>query len=126
MKYLPLLLVVLLAGFTRAQTDSHSMKQILGSARVIGFIGGESHDRYLIHLQKGQKLIVQLVWKLENNTADFTLSKSGNFENATPVQFGVFSTQPTRWVGVIPQSANYFLYVTAYPTAEYTLWVKVE
>lgn len=121
-----LLLAILLSGFTCAQTDSQGLKQILGSARVIGFIGGESHDRYLIHVQQGQKLIVELDWKRQNNTADFTLSTSGNFENATPVEFGIFSKQRTRWVGIIPKSNDYFLFVTAYPSAQYTLWVKVE
>ncbi len=122
MKFSWVLVVLLLCGLTRAQTNM-SAKRILGSA----IIGGESHDAYVIKALKGQILTLQLTWKLENkNSASFSISRSASFFSAEPVKFGRFSSKQTRWVGKIPASGDYFMFVVAHSTAEYRLWVKLQ
>jgi hypothetical protein len=124
MKFSWVLVLLLLGGLTRAQTESPA-KRILGSAILRGVVGGESHDAFVIKALKGQTLTLQLSWKLEaKNTASFVLSRSASFFSAEPVQFGRFSSDQKRWVGKIPVSSDYFVFIVAHPTAQYTLWVK--
>jgi hypothetical protein len=119
------ILVLLLCGLTRAQTESPA-KRILGSAIIKGFVGGESHDAYVIQAKQGQMLKMYFTWKPEsNNSASFSISQSASFFTANPVSFGRFSSNQRRWVGKIPKSTNYYIFVVAHPTAAYTLWLKL-
>jgi hypothetical protein len=36
-------------------------------ATIKGFIGGESHDMYVIHAHQGQSMMVELSWKIEHD-----------------------------------------------------------
>ena len=75
-----------------------------------GFIGGESHDSYLIRARKGQTLIVRLSWRREGeNLASFSVKESPDYYTAEPVKFGTESDDGKRWVGRIPKSGNYYI-----------------
>ncbi len=119
------IVALLLAGLTRAQPQTPA-KRILGSAVVEGFVGGESHDAYVLKAIKGQTLTLQLTWKPKDNLGSLSISRSTSFFSADPVSFGRFSNQQQRWVGQIPQTADYYLFVVAHPTADYKLWVKLQ
>jgi hypothetical protein len=125
MKFSWILVLLLLSGLTRAQTEVPA-KRILGSAILRGVVGGESHDAFVIKAVKGQTLTLQLSWKLEDkNTASFVISRSASFFSAEPVKFGRFSSDQKRWVGKILSSGDYFVFVVAHPVAQYTLWLKI-
>jgi hypothetical protein len=71
-------------------------------------------------------MAVQISWKREeDNHASFTVSASPNFFAGEPLKFGKESDGGKRWTGKSPKTSDYFIYVVAHPTAEYTLRVKV-
>ncbi len=108
-----------------AQSDTTPKKRLQIPATAKGFIGGESHDSYVIKARKGQMITVQISWQREDgNRASFTVSKSMNFFNGDPVKFGKESLNGKRWTGKIPQTGNYYIYVVAHPTAKYTLKIS--
>jgi len=93
---------------------------------VSGYIGGESHDSYVIRAGKGQTLSVQISWRrVADNRAEFTVRESPDFFDSTPVIFGAESHQGKQWRGTIPKTGDYYIYVVAHPTAHYTLRVSV-
>ena len=101
-------------------------KRLHSPATVHGLIGGESHDSYVIHASKGQTMTVQISWQREeDNRAEFTVNRSANF-NDTPVKFGKESDKGRIWSGKIPGTGDYYIYVVAHPTAQYTLKVTVK
>ena len=74
---------------TQAQTETTPKKRLNSPATVKGFVGGESHESYVIRVQKGQTLMVQISWvRKDDNKAEFTISRSANFFSAEPVKFG--------------------------------------
>ena len=104
--------------------DTTPKKRLGRQAHVKGFIGGESHDSYVIRVRKGQTLMVQISWRTEgHNRAEFTVSKSASFFNGDPVDFGRESNDGKRWNGIAPKTGDYYIYVVAHPTAHYTLRV---
>jgi hypothetical protein len=110
-----------------AQEDTTPKKRLRSPATVEGFIGGESHDSYVIRVRKGQVMTVQISWKPEgDNHASFTVSESPNFFTGEPIKFGKESDGGKRWTGKSPKTSEYYIYVVAHPTAQYTLGVKVE
>lgn len=118
--------LMLLTNVALAQEDSTPKKRLRSPAVVRGLIGGESHDSYVIRVQKGGVLNVQISWRREgDNTASFSLSKSPNFFAAEPVNFGKEYDDGRRFVGRVPRTGNYYIYVVAHPTAHYTLKVRV-
>jgi hypothetical protein len=122
-----LLFVLALTTGALAQTDTAVKKQLNGSTTVQGTIGGEAHDGYFIYARKGQKLTVQLKWKAEEeNRASFSVSRSANFYDGAPVKFGLETYLGDRWSGTIPRSGNYYIYVVAHPSADYTLKVTLK
>jgi hypothetical protein len=111
----------------QAQEDTTPKKRLQSPVTVNGFIGGESHDSYVIHVRKNQVLTVQISWKPEgNNTASFTVSESPNFYSSQPVKFGKTTNGGKRWAGKIPKTSDYYIAVIAYPTAHYTLKVSLQ
>ena len=65
---------------TWAQEDTTPKIRLKSPAIMNGFIGGESHDSYVIHARKNQVMTVQISWKLEGgNRASFTVSDAPNF-----------------------------------------------
>jgi hypothetical protein len=120
-------LIGVLFGLSLAQVNNTPKKRLLSPAKVSGFVGGESHDSYAIHVRQGQTLVVQLAWAPEgNNRAWLTVSRLVHFLNAEPVNFGRFSSDHTVWTGKVPKTGDHYLYVVAHPTANYTLRVKVQ
>ena len=96
-------------------------KKLKSMVPVNGFVGGESHDKYVIRARKGQTLTLSLSWKREDdNRASFTVSESPDFSGA-PAKFGHASHEDTKWAGKVPRTGNYYVYVVAHPSARYTL-----
>ncbi len=122
-----LLTLLFTANATQAQEDKTPAKRLRSPATVRGFIGGEAHDSYVIHVRKGQTLAVQISWRhTEGNTASFSVSNSGDFFDSEPARFGKESDKGRRWRGKIPRTGNYYIYVVAHPDARYTLRVTTK
>src|SRR5262245_39617953 len=120
-------LILLTADVARAQPKPSPARRLRPPATVRGFIGGESHDNYVIHVRKGRTLTVRLFWRLEGgNQASFKVSESPDYYTGEPVKFGVMSDDGRRWVGRVPRSGNYYIVVVAHPEARYTLRVSVK
>jgi hypothetical protein len=109
-----------------AQAETSLPERLRVPATVRDFIGGESHDSYVIRARKGRTLTVRLTWRREgNNRASFSLSESPDFYSAEPLKFGKISDDGRRWVGRIPRSGDYYISVVAHPSAYYVLKVSV-
>ena len=120
-------LLLLTADFAGAQPKPSRATRLRSPATVRGFIGGESHDSYMIRARKGQTLTVRLSWRREgDNRASITISESADYYTAEPVRFGMDFDNGKRWVGRIPRTANYYIDVVAHPTARYTLTVRIQ
>jgi hypothetical protein len=119
-----LAILLLTANIAWAQADP-TPRRLRSPSTVKGFVGGESHDGYVIRARKGQILSVQISWRRANdNKAQFTVSDLPNFGGQ--VEFGKESNQGKRWSGKIPKTGNYYIYVIAHPTAHYTLRATVK
>ena len=125
------LLTVLLAAIAslialstaRAQQDM-TPTRLRNPATVNGFIGGESHDFYVIRARKGQTMTVRISWRREDkNFADFSVKDTAEFDHY--VEFGKQSADGKKWSGKIPRTGDYYIDVVAHPTAHYTLRVTV-
>ena len=115
------------AGPCWAQPRPSPAKRLRSPAVVKGFIGGESHDAYVIRAAKGKTMTVRLSWRPEEgNKAGFQISDRYSFFEAESVTFGTESPDGTRWTGRIPKTANYYIYVVAHPSARYTLRVTLK
>jgi hypothetical protein len=129
-KQMILFIVAVTAMFTAtsvtfAQSDTTPKKRLQIPATAKGFIGGESHDSYVINASKGQTITIQISWQREDgNRASFTVSKSANFFNGDAVNFGKESLNGKRWTGKIPKTGKYYIYVVANPSAKYTLKIS--
>ena len=100
-------------------------KRLKSMVPVNGFVGGESHDSYVIRARKGQILTLSLSWQREeDNRASFTVSASPDFSGA-PSKFGKDSHEDTKWAGTVPRTGNYYVYVVAHPSARYTLKARL-
>jgi hypothetical protein len=101
-------------------------KRLRSPALVRGFIGGESHDSYVIRVPKGGVMSVQISWRREaDNSASFTVSESNVF-GGEQVNFGKEYDDGKRWVGKVPKTRDYYIYVTGVPSAHYMLKVRVK
>ena len=127
----PLILAVatllLTAEVAGAQPKLSPPRRLRSPATVRGFIGGESHDNYVIRAREGQTLTAYLSWRREgDNRASFTVRESPDYYAGGPVKFGAESDGGRRWVGRIPGSGNYYIGVVAHPAARYTLRVRLK
>ena len=82
--------LLLTANIAAAQEDTLKdttpKKRLRSQAIVKGFIGGESHDSYVIRASKGRTMIVQISWRREgDNRAEFTIRESQDFFDSEPV-----------------------------------------
>jgi len=119
--------VLLVADVIQAQPPEPPAKRLRNPAVVKGFIGGESHDSYVIRAAKGKTMTVQISWRHEgDNEASFNVSDMPGFFEAEPITFGEESDGGKRWTGKIPKTANYYIYVVAHPSARYTLRVSIK
>ena len=107
-------------------------RRLHSPAKVKGFVGGESHDSYVIHARKGQVMTVEIAWARVHdkdngdNRAEFFVGTLPNFDGDGQVKFGHESNNGKRWSGKIPKTGNYYIYVMAHPTAHYTLKVTTK
>lgn len=129
----PILILLAVAGLlfaadvAQAQLKPSPPKRVRSPAVVRGFIGGESHDFYVIRARKGQTLIVRLSWRREgDNQASFSVIDSPDYYSEEPVKFGRESNNGKLWVGRIPRSGDYYVDVVAHPSAHYTLRITVK
>ena len=117
------------AGIATAQEDfpdTTPKRRLRTPARVTGFIGGESHDSYVVRVRKGPVMTVQISWRREgSNRTEFHISESPNGYTGEPVSFGRDFNNGRRWRGKIPKDGDYHIYVVAHPTAHYTLKINV-
>jgi hypothetical protein len=118
---------LLLPNVAWAQRDMIPKKPLRSPASVKGFVGGESHDSYVINAAKDQTLSVQISWKREGeNQAEFSVRQSPNFYEGEEVAFGKATNKGARWTGLVPTTGDYYIYVVAHPAAHYTLRVTVK
>jgi hypothetical protein len=122
-------LATLLLAADTAEGQEHT-RRLRSPATVKGFIGGESHNSYVVHARQGQTLTVQINWRREHdesgdNRAEFFVSESSRFDGDGQVKFGSESNDGKQWSGRVPKTGNYYIYVTAHPSAHYTLRVTV-
>ena len=80
-------------------------------------VGGSYIDSYVVHLQKGQKLRIQVENKTEHAKVSFDTVLAG-----TETRFGRDESE-NSWSGVAPQTGDYEIRLIAYPVAEYRLLV---
>jgi len=119
------------SGTSLAQ--EHEYLQTLHNPAVVkGFIGGESHDSYVIEARAGQTMTVRISWQhvhdedTGDNHAEFWVGTAADFDGDGAVKFGQESDNGRRWTGKIPQTGKYYIYVMAHPVADYTLKVDVK
>lgn len=107
------------------QVEASPLRRLRSVAPVRGFIGGESHDGYVVRARQGQVLTARLSWQREgDNRASLAVSESPDFSGEA-AQFGNDSNNGRRWVGRIPRTGDYYIYVVAHPSAHYTLHVSI-
>jgi hypothetical protein len=108
-----------------AQVEASPLRRLRSLSLVRGFIGGESHDSYVVRARKGQVLTVRLSWRREgDNRASLAVSESRDYAGE-PVKFGTEYNNGKRWAGRIPRTRDYYVYVVAHPSAHYTLKVSL-
>jgi hypothetical protein len=129
----PLLLVVLTSSLLTDIVGAQEHAQPLHSPETVrGFVGGESHDSYVVRARKEQRMTVEISWRHDrdddtgDNHAEFFVSELPNFDGDGAVKFGSASQHGKRWTGKVPRTGDYYIYVTAHPSAHYTLRVRVE
>jgi hypothetical protein len=103
-----------------AQDDPQPSKRvhlITLPAEVSTTVGGNYIDSYVVHLQKGQNVHVQVENKTEHAKVSFDTVLAG-----TETRFGRDESD-TSWSGVAPQTGDYEIRLIAYPVAQYRLKV---
>ena len=106
--------------------ETSPLRRLRSRAPVRGFIGGESHDGYVVRARKGQTLTVRLSWRREGeNRASLAVSQSPDFYSGELAKFGAEYDDGSRWAGRVPRTGDYYVYVVAHPAARYTLKVSV-
>lgn len=109
------------------RNDTTPKIRLRSPARVKGFIGGESHDGYVIHAHKGQIMNVRISWRrVHDNFAEFNVSESPDGFSGAPLESERQSKDRRRWTVQIPRTGDYYIYVFAHPSAHYTLRVSLK
>ena len=130
--FFAVVILLFTAGIASAQTDSTPKKRLKSPATVKGFVGGEAHDGYVIRARRNQTLKVQISWAGGGTKkAQFVISKSDDFFAGDVFAGDVLEGGSETYDGKtqtrkIPATADYYIYVTAHPTAKYTLKVTVK
>lgn len=120
-------ILFLATGAAQAQTDSVKKKRLPNPAAVKGFVGGEAHDSYVIRARKNQTLKVQISWAGGGDKkAQFVISKSDDFFAGDVLEGGSETYDGRTQTRKVPATGDYYIYVTAHPTAKYTLKVTVK
>lgn len=120
MKPLILIFTVLLlfAKTLYGQDEPLSSKRVYPVSlpiEVSNTVGGTYLDSYVVHLEKGQELHVQVENKTDHSKVYFDTVLAG-----TESRFGSDSSEDS-WSGVVPKSGDYEIRLIAYPAANYKL-----
>lgn len=127
MKLSVLAALVMLGCIGVASAQTEHPKRLHSPATIHATIGGEAHHSYVIHARKGATITVRISWRhQEDNRAEFSVSKSRNFNNSSPLGFGKESNGGKTWTGRSPSTRDYYIFVVAHPLADYTLRVVVK
>jgi len=100
------------------------LKNGVGRLVVKGEVSGEQHDTYAIELESGRTIRITVSSK--KGKVNFSVCDSDEYSTAEPVTFGKRSADSESWEGVIPVAKIYYIYVTAYPEAKYTLLLQAK
>jgi hypothetical protein len=118
-----LLALLAFTADSRALHEAVSMVAVPGT--VHGFVGGEAHESYRVHVREGERLVVRITWRrVRSNRAECTISESQDFGAAAPLSYGTWSADGTRWEGTMPKTGTVFIYVVAHPAAHYRLTIS--
>lgn len=110
--------LLLFASTVVAQDDLQQSKRVNLATlpiEVTKTVGGNNIDSYVVHLQKGQKLQVEVKNTTQNSRVYFDTVLAG-----TETRFGEDSSE-NSWSGVAPQTGDYEIRLIAYPAANYRL-----
>ena len=110
-------------GFAEQPTRL-KFKNGVGRVAVKGKVGGEQHDAYAVELESGRTIRVAI--SSPKGKVSFSVCDSDNYSDAEPVKFGKRSSDSKSWEGVVSVTRVYYLYVTAYPEARYTLLLEAK
>ena len=80
-------------------------------------VGGHYIDSYVVHLEKGERLHLQVENKTEYSKVYFDTVLAG-----TETRFGSDLSE-NSWSGVAPKTDDYEIRVAAFPAAKYSLLV---
>jgi hypothetical protein len=109
------------------RTDSTPKVRLKNGVTVNSTIGGEAHASYFIRVKKGQTLKVQTSWTGNRDfNVKFFVSKSADFFSSDPPIRGLETYDGKNWQYKIKKTGYYYIYVTAYPTADYTIKATVK
>ena len=121
----------LAANISCAQDAQEYAKRLRCPATVKGFIGGESHDSYVVHARKGEVMAVEISWRHEhdtemgNNHVEFSVSGMAVFSGDRAIEVAKESDHGKRWSARVPRTGNYYIAVMGHPTAHYVLKVTI-
>ncbi len=112
---------------TQTLMDKTPKVRLKNAVKVKSTIGGEAHDSYVIRVKRGQTLKIQTSWKGNRaRNVNFFVTKSADFFKSDEVIRGRETKDGKNWVLKMPETGDYYIYVTAYPTAEYTIKASVK
>lgn len=120
------LAVMLFAVHSASAQPEDRPTRLRSGMAVKGFIGGESHNSYVIRARRGQTMTVVITRRVKKG-GNFNLTVSRGGFDSEGVRFGRETSSRTqvRWTGRIPRTGNYYFYTTAYPDARYTIRVTL-
>src|SRR3954469_4657643 len=101
-----------------AQDDPQQAKRVYPAKLPIDIsstVGGKYLDSYVVHLEKGQELHLQVDNKAEQAKVYFDVVLAG-----TETRFGRDSSE-NSWSGVAPRTGDYEIRLVASPAARYRL-----
>lgn len=103
--------------------SAQGQEPLTGTLNAKGYIGGESHNQYVVAGLAGQPVEVRL--RSKGKRASMTVSASDDFFSAEPLPANGNDEDGQTWTGVVPASGRLFVYVVAYPVSNYRLRVKL-
>lgn len=114
-----------MAVYVSAQPE-YKAKRLRLPAAVKGVIGGEVQEHYVFRVRRGQRINIRISWiKEDDNNASFSVSGSRNFEDNKFIRSIRETNGGKNWTGIATATRDYYVYVVAHPSADYTLRVNV-
>jgi hypothetical protein len=112
--------------YASAQTQ-YKAKRLRLPVAVKGYIGGEGQAHYVFRVRRGQRINVRISWiKEADNNASFSVSGARDFEGDDKFIKSIRKTDGGKhWTGIAAATRDYYTYVVAHPSADYTLRISV-